>query len=278
MMSQDQNEGADNRNWTNFFSDLSLHLTSLDVCTDVNFFWELSDLDLESILDRLRCLGVLLVGDKRDCETLGTKSTGSRNSMQVGVGVFGHIVVEHDVHSLDIHTTTEKVGGDEDTSLEIFEELVSLKTFFLIHGSVNIDGGEVLFLEERGERDAPLHGLDEDNDLVEFERVEQIEKLSVLLVLLDLDIVLLETVEGQLGFVVDEDFHGLQRERRLESDYRASHLMMIHHRTEPILVIRTILIRRRSIRARHFTDYEGASRLVPRKAGRLPKGNRCLRW
>ncbi len=191
--------------------------------------------------------------------------------MQVGVGVFGHIVVEHDVHSLDIHTTTEKVGGDEDTSLEIFEELVSekggekrtmrvglpLKTFFLIHGSVNIDGGEVLFLEERGERDAPLHGLDEDNDLVEFERVEQIEELSVLLVLLDLDIVLLETVEGQLGFVVDEDFHGLQRERRLESDYRASHLMMIHHRTEPILVIRTILIRRRSIRARHFTDYRG---------------------
>jgi len=212
MMSQDQNEGADNRNWTNFFSDLSLHLTSLDVCTDVNFFWELSDLDLESILDRLRCLGVLLVGDKRDCETLGTKSTGSRNSMQVGVGVFGHIVVEHDVHSLDIHTTTEKVGGDEDTSLEIFEELVSLKTFFLIHGSVNIDGGEVLFLEERGERDAPLHGLDEDNDLVEFERVEQIEKLSVLLVLLDLDIMLLETVEGQLGFVVDEDFHGILHE------------------------------------------------------------------
>jgi hypothetical protein len=99
-----------------------------------------------------------------------------------------------------------------------------LKTFFLIHGSVDIDGGEVLFLEERGERDASLHGLDEDNDLVEFERVEQIEKLSVLLVLLDLDIVLLETVEGQLGFVVDEDFHGLQRERRLESDYRASHL------------------------------------------------------
>jgi len=190
----------------------SFCLTSLDVSTDVDFLWELSDLDLESILDRLGGLGVLLVGDEGDGETLGTESTSSRNSVQVGVGVFGHIVVEHDVHSLDIHTTTEKVGGDKDTSLEIFEELVSLKTFFLIHGSVDIDGGEVLFLEERGERDASLHGLDEDNDLVEFERVEQIEKLSVLLVLLDLDIVLLETVEGQLGFVVDEDFHGILHE------------------------------------------------------------------
>jgi len=214
---------------------LSLNLTALDVSTDVDFLRELSDLDLESILDRLRGLGVLLVGDEGDGETLGTESTRSRNSVQVGVGVFGHIVVEHDVHSLDIHATTEKVGGDEDSSLEIFEELVSLKTFFLIHGSVNIDGGEVLFLEERRERDASLHRFDEDNDLVKFERVEQIEELSVLFVLLDLDIVLLETVEGQLGFVVDEDFHGLQRERRLESDYRSmreSHL--IHHRTEPV--------------------------------------------
>lgn len=95
-----------------------------------------------------------------------------------------------------------------------------MKTFFLIHGSVDIDGGEVLLLQECRERDAPLHGFDEDNDLVEFERVEQVEELSVLFVLLDLDVVLLKTVEGQLGFVVDEDFHGLQRERRLESDYR----------------------------------------------------------
>ena len=141
-MSQDQNEGADNRNWTNFFSESSFVLFNvprlkeimsyvhsveswLTVSTDIDFLRELSDLDLKSILDRLGGLGVLLVGNEGDRETLGTESTSSRNSVQVGVGVFGHIVVEHDVHSLDIHTTTEKVGGDKDTSLEIFEELVS---------------------------------------------------------------------------------------------------------------------------------------------------------
>ena len=95
-----------------------------------------------------------------------------------------------------------------------------MKTFFLIHGSVDVDSGKVLFLEEGRERDASLNALDEDDDLVELERVEQVKELSVLLVLLDLDVVLLEAVQGQLGLVVDEDFHGLQRDRRLESDYR----------------------------------------------------------
>ena len=70
MMSQDQNEGADNRNWTNFFSVSSFvkfngprlkefisYIMSdrcLTVSTDVDFLRELSDLDLKSILDRLR--------------------------------------------------------------------------------------------------------------------------------------------------------------------------------------------------------------------------------
>ena len=35
--------------------------------------------------------------------------------MQVGVGVLGHVVVEHDVDSLDVHASAEQVGGDQDT-------------------------------------------------------------------------------------------------------------------------------------------------------------------
>ena len=33
--------------------------------------------------------------------------------MQVGVGVLGHVVVEHDVDSLDVHASAEQVGGDQ---------------------------------------------------------------------------------------------------------------------------------------------------------------------
>ena len=46
--------------------------------------------------------------------------------------------------------------------------------------------------------------------LVELEGIEQLEELPVLLRVLQLHVVLLQTVQGQLGLVVDVDFHGLQ--------------------------------------------------------------------
>ena len=49
--------------------------------------------------------------------------------------------------------------------------------------------------------------------LVELESVQEIVELPVLAVLLQLDVVLLESVQGQLGLVVDKDFEGLRSER-----------------------------------------------------------------
>jgi len=46
---------------------------------------------------------------------LGTESSGSCDTMQVGVGVLGHVVVEDDVDTLDVHATAEQVGRDEDS-------------------------------------------------------------------------------------------------------------------------------------------------------------------
>ena len=48
--------------------------------------------------------------------------------MKVSIGVLGHVIVEHNVHSLDIHTTSKEVGGDEDTFMEILELLVSVQS------------------------------------------------------------------------------------------------------------------------------------------------------
>lgn len=46
-------------------------------------------------------------------------------------------------------------------------------------------------------------------DLVELEVVEQVVELSVLLLLLELEEVLLQTVQGELGLVVDVDLERL---------------------------------------------------------------------
>ena len=45
--------------------------------------------------------------------------------MQVSVGIFGHVVVEDDVDSLDVHPAPEQVGRHQDALLEIFELLIA---------------------------------------------------------------------------------------------------------------------------------------------------------
>jgi hypothetical protein len=49
--------------------------------------------------------------------------------------------------------------------------------------------------------------------LVELENIKQLEKLLVLFVFLQLDIVLLQAVKGQLGLVIDIHFHRLKNAR-----------------------------------------------------------------
>lgn len=46
--------------------------------------------------------------------------------------------------------------------------------------------------------------------LVELEHVQQIKQFPVLLVVLQLDVVLLQAVQGQLGLVVHKYLHGLR--------------------------------------------------------------------
>ena len=77
----------------------------------------------------------------------------------------GHIVVEDDVDTLDIHTAAEQVGGDQDSALEVLEELVSLETLLLVHSAVNVNGGKVLLLQQGGQGNAALDGFDENDDL-----------------------------------------------------------------------------------------------------------------
>ena len=52
------------------------------------------------------------------------KPASPSNSVQVSVGVLGHVVVEDDVDALDVHSTAKQVGGDQNPLLEVLELLV----------------------------------------------------------------------------------------------------------------------------------------------------------
>ena len=45
--------------------------------------------------------------------------------MQISIGVLRHVVIEHNVHSLNVHSSAEQVGGHKQSLLEVLEFLVS---------------------------------------------------------------------------------------------------------------------------------------------------------
>lgn len=170
---------------------------------NINLLGKLGDLDLEASLDRLENLGVLLVSNKGNGQTLGTETTGTTDTMEVGIGGIWDIVVDDNVHTGDIETTGEDIGGDEDTLVELLERFVAGDTLLLGHGAVNANTGEVALDQQLVELVGALDRLDKDADLVELERIQEVVQLAVLLVLGDSDKVLLKTVEGQLCLVID---------------------------------------------------------------------------
>merc|ERR1719273_1044003 len=148
-----------------FFLDSSCPLATLNVTAQVDLIWELRDVHLEPVLDLVEDFCIALVRHKGDGETFGSKPSSPGHPVQVGVSVLGHVVVEDNVDSLNVHATTEEVGGDEDSLLESLELLVARESLLLSHASVNGDGWEILLYEELGQGNTSLHGLDEDDDL-----------------------------------------------------------------------------------------------------------------
>jgi hypothetical protein len=89
---------------------------------------ELGKRDLEALFNRLEDGLVIGAAHKRDTQTLCSETTGTTDTVEVGVGLVGHVVVDGDVDTLDIDTATEDVRGDTDTRLELLELLVALDT------------------------------------------------------------------------------------------------------------------------------------------------------
>ena len=53
--------------------------------------------------------------------------------MQIGVRVFGHIIVEHNVHAFNVHSAAEQICGHQNAFLEILELLIAAQAFLLGH-------------------------------------------------------------------------------------------------------------------------------------------------
>lgn len=90
----------------------------------------LRDGNLETLSDGFNDALVFLLAHERDGETLGTETTGTTHAVEVRISITGHVVVDGQVDTLDVDTTSEDVGGNADTLVEVLELLVALDTMW----------------------------------------------------------------------------------------------------------------------------------------------------
>lgn len=93
--------------------------------------------NLEALLDLLQHLHVRLGTDKGDGETLGTETTGTTDAVKIGVGIGRQIIVDGQVDTLNINTTTEDISGNANTLVELLELLVTLDTIIHEENSIS---------------------------------------------------------------------------------------------------------------------------------------------
>lgn len=74
---------------------------------------------------------------------------------------------------------------------------------FLGNAAMNRNTWEIAFVQKPIKLSGSDSALDENDDLVELKLVQEFVKLSILLLFLKLDVILLETVESELGFIID---------------------------------------------------------------------------
>lgn len=121
------------------------------------------------------------------------------------------------------------------------EEVLPL---LLAHPGVHSNTGEVALAEQLVELVGTESALDKDNNLIELQAIEKLVELAVLLRFTQLDVVLLETVQRQLGVIVHVDLervpHELLADRAdllREGGAEHHHLFIGRGRTEDLLHI-----------------------------------------
>jgi hypothetical protein len=66
--------------------------------------------NVEALLNGLQNSLILGAADERDAKTLGTEATSTADAVKIGVRLVRHVVVDSDVNTLNVNTTTKDVS------------------------------------------------------------------------------------------------------------------------------------------------------------------------
>lgn len=134
--------------------------------------------------------------------------------MQIRVCILGHVVVEDDVDTFDIYTSAKDVCCNHDALVKVLEGLVTGDALLLGHSRVDADAGEAAFTQKLIQFVGTGDRSDKDDNLIEFEGIEKVRELAILFFFLEFDVVLLETVQGQLCLIVNVNLQWLHTHKK----------------------------------------------------------------
>jgi hypothetical protein len=150
--------------------------------------------------------------DEVDGNTLTSETSTTTDAVDVVLAVGGKVVVDDEGNLLDIDTTGEEVGGDENTGRSGTELLHDDITLGLVHVTVHGGDGEVTGSELVGKPvDLPA-GVAEDDSLGNGDGLVQVgESVELPILLLNGNVELLNTFEGKL-VLLNQDADGVAHE------------------------------------------------------------------
>jgi len=205
--------GTASPSFSSFFDSGINQQQTIHHCLDEvgNVHGHLKDLSRVELLDLTEHAGVI-GGDKVDGNTLTTETTTTTDTMDVVLLVGGEIVVDDQGNLLDIDTTSQQVGGDQDAGRAGTELLHDDLTLTLLHISVHGRDSELTGSELLGQPVDLSAGVAEDDGLGDGDGLVEIAQgVELPLLLLNGDEELLDTLEGQL-ILLDQDADGVAHE------------------------------------------------------------------
>ena len=137
---------------------------------------------LEMALHLIDNLLIDVGGDEGDGNALGSETTDTADTTEVTIGVTRKIVVDDNIDTFNINsTTTKEIGGNQDTSVEFFEGIVLGNAFFLCHAGVDGDEWEITLGQEPVQLIGTSNIGNENDNLVEFKNIQKVVALAILL-------------------------------------------------------------------------------------------------
>ena len=97
-------------------SSLGTHVTA-----DINLIRKFRNVHLEPTLHLIKHLLIGLTRNKRNSNPLRPKPARSSHTMQELIGIIREIIIDDNIDTLNVNTTSEQIGGYENPRIEILE-------------------------------------------------------------------------------------------------------------------------------------------------------------